>query len=112
RAGKRYKKYAWETKAEAKQAEAEFLTELKRNPPPAPTMLSNVVSWYLIDSAAPELERSKHRLNTLYWNMKKFVLPFFGESISIGSIKTERIEDFIKAHRHAGRKPKTIKNLF
>jgi len=111
-AGCSYKQYAWDTKTEAKKAERDRIKELEDNPPSPPTALSNVVSWYLIDSASPELERSRHRLDALNWNMKKFILPHFGEMTLIGDIKTNQVDDFIRQHRKAGRKPKTVKNLF
>jgi len=112
RAGRSYKRYAWDTKTEARRAERNHIKELEDNPPPPPRVLTSVVSWYLIDSAAPELGRSRHRLDALHWNMKKFVLPHFGEMTMIGDIKTKQVDDFIRKHRKAGRKPKTVKNLF
>ena len=111
-AGRNYKQYVWATKTEARKAERDRIKELEDNPPPPPTALSSVVSWYLIDSAAPELERSRHRLDALNWNMKKFILPHFGETTLVGDIKTKQVDDFIRKHRKAGRKPKTVKNLF
>jgi len=112
RQGVPYKQYKWDTKTEAKKAERERIRELEENPPPPKEVLANVASWYLIDSAAPELERSRHRLDALHWNMKKFILPHFGAATLVGDIKTKQVEDFIRKHRKAGRKPKTIKNLF
>jgi len=110
--GKPYKRYAWDTKAEAKKAERDHIRYLEENPPPPKEVLASVVSWYLIDSAAPELERSRHRLDALHWNMKKFILPHFGPATLMGDIKTKQVNDFIRKHRKAGRKPKTVKNLF
>ncbi len=66
RQGVPYKQYRWDTKAEAKKAERDRIRELEENPPPPPKVLASVVSWYLIDSAAPELERSRHRLDALH----------------------------------------------
>jgi len=112
RQGVPYKQYKWDTRAEAKKAERDRIRELEENPPPPKEVLASVVSWYLIDSAAPELARSHHRLDALHWNMKKFILPHFGPATLVGDIKTKQVEDFIRKHRRAGRKPKTVKNLF
>ena len=112
RQGVPYKQFKWDTKAEAKKAERDRIRELEENPPPPPTALASVVSWYLIDGAAPELERSRHRLDALHWNMKKFILPHFGAATLVGDIKSEQVNDFVRKHRRAGRKPKTVKNLF
>ena len=43
--GKPYKRYAWDTKAEAKKAERDHIRYLEENPPPPPEALVNVVSW-------------------------------------------------------------------
>jgi hypothetical protein len=86
RAGITYKKFVWDTKAEAIQAEAEFLTELKNNPPPPKNNLTALCSAYLIDSAP---KRSQWRLDALRWNFAKWVLPHFGEE-TLGSAVTSR----------------------
>src|SRR5215471_7832239 len=87
RHGKRYAKHVWATKTEAKDAERDFLVELKNNPPSPPETLANIAYWYLMDSATGgdhELDdedtgerhgKSDHRVKTLRWNMKAFILP-------------------------------------
>jgi len=86
-AGKRYKKYAWLTKSEAKDAERSFLVEQKTKPQVPKNALVSVVSMFLVDSA--EAGRSKWRIDALNWNFKKFILPYFGEQTLISRI-TER----------------------
>ena len=83
-AGINYKRFAWHTKAEARQAEAEFLTELKKSSPPPKNSMTALCSAYLIDSAP---KRSHHRTNALRWNFAKWVLPHFGEQTSVTAIK-------------------------
>src|ERR1044071_10006102 len=68
-AGINYKRFAWHTKAEARQAEAEFLTELKKSSPPPKNSMTALCSAYLIDSAP---KRSHHRTNALRWNFAKW----------------------------------------
>src|SRR5258706_3728996 len=108
RAGSTYKKYAWHTKAEARQAEAEFLTELKTNPPPPNNSMTALCSAYLIDSAP---KRSKWRVDSLRWNFAKWVLPHFGENTLAAAVKSDDVESFILAQKRRGIANKTVWNL-
>jgi integrase len=108
RAGITYKKFAWHTKAEAKQAEAEFLTELKKNPPPPKNSMTALCAAYLIDSAP---KRSPHRIDALRWNFAKWVLPHFGAQTLVGTIKPDDVESFILAQKRRGVANKTVWNL-
>src|SRR4030095_4496958 len=109
RAGKRYKRYAWSTRAEAKAAERAFLVELETKPQIPRNVLVTVVSQYLVESAMRG--RSKWRLDGLRWNFQKWTLPFFGESTLVTAIKPKDIEAFIFAQKKRGVSNKTIWNL-
>ena len=108
RAGKRYKHYAWSTRAEAKAAERAFLVDLDTKPQIPRNALVTVASQYLVESAIKG--RSKWRLDGLRWNFNKFILPFFGESTLITAIKPKDIEAFIFAQKKRGVSNKTIWN--
>src|SRR5262245_29022249 len=108
RAGRRYKKYAWSTRAEAKAAERAFLVELDTKPQIPRNALVTVVSQYLVESAM--IGRSKWRIDALRWNFQKFVLPHFGESTLITAIKPKDVEGFILAQKKRGVSNKTIWN--
>ena len=107
-AGITYKSFAWRTKAEARQAEAEFLTELKKNPPPPKNSMTALCSAYLVDSAP---KRSHHRIDALRWNFGKWVLPYFGEQTLITAIKADDVESFVLAQKRRGVANKTVWNL-
>ncbi len=107
-AGRCFKKYAWDTKREAREAEREFLVEIKKNPPPPKNTLTAVASQYLIESARKG--RSKWRLDGLRWNFNKFTLPFFGENTVVTTIKRKDVEEFVLAQKQRGVKNKTIWN--
>jgi hypothetical protein len=49
--GKCFKKYAWETKGEARKAERQARVDIENNPPLPPTALASIVAAYLVDSA-------------------------------------------------------------
>ena len=100
-----YKRYGWETRGEAKEAEIQFLANLKDNPPLPPTALVNVVSAYLIDSA--ERGRSGWRVEGLRLCLKKHVLPYFGEARLITDIKFEEVEKLVIKLKKS-LKPKSI----
>jgi Arm DNA-binding domain len=51
RAGRRYKKYGFSTRGEAKAAERAFLVELDTKPPIPRNALITIVSQYLVESA-------------------------------------------------------------
>jgi integrase len=108
RAGKRYKRCAWQTRAEAKAAERAFLVDLDTKPQIPRNALVAVVSQYLVESAIKG--RSKWRLDGLRWNFNKFILPFFGESTLITAIKPKDIEAFVYAQKKRGVSNKTIWN--
>lgn len=100
------KRYAWETRDEAKNAEAEHRTNLLSNPPVRTDSLSNVAALYLIDSA--EEGRSKHRLEALRLNLNAFILPFFKPETPMSVITEVDIENFINHHKRRRVKNSTI----
>jgi hypothetical protein len=73
-AGRCFKRYVWDTRAEAKQAERDLRLELTKNPPLPATALGSVIAAYLVDSA--ERQRSMWRLDGLRLTMKNHILPF------------------------------------
>ena len=91
-AGISYKKYAWRTKAEAKQAEAEFLTDLKQNPPLPKNSLEAVCAAYLVEAAE---KRSLHHLKSLRANFASVMLPFFRPDTLITAITEKEIEQYV-----------------
>jgi len=107
-AGITYKSFAWRTKAEARQAEAEFLTELKKNPLPPKNSMTALCSAYLVDSAP---KRSRHRIDALRWNFAKWVLPYFGEQTLVTAIKADDVESFVLAQKRREVANKTVWNL-
>ena len=113
-AGRCFKKYAWDAKREAREAEREFLVELKNRAPIPKNTLAAVASAYLIESARKG--RSQWRLDGLRWNFQKWTLPHFGESTLVTAIRSKDVEEFIlkqKPRRVKGRpiSNKTIWNL-
>src|SRR5689334_2029234 len=78
-AGRTYKRYAWATQAEAREALNKLKEEIRNKPKEPelpPTALITVVSAYLIDSA--EKGRSAWRIDGMRWNFNKVIIPFFG----------------------------------
>jgi len=108
RAGKRYKRYAWSTRVEAKAAERAFLVDLDTKPQIPRNALVTVVSQYLVESAMKG--RSKCRLDTLRWSFSKWILPYFGESTPVTVIKPKDIEGFVLAQKQRGVCNKTCWN--
>jgi integrase len=104
--GKSWKRYAWDTQEDAKNAEAEQRAHLLKNPPLKVDSLGNIAALYLIDSA--EQGRSKWRIDALRLNFNAHILPFFKAETPIASIKKSRIEDFIKHHKRRNVKNSTI----
>ena len=104
--GRSWKRYAWDTQEEAKNAEAQARTELLDNPPLKTNSLGNVAALYLIDSA--EQQRSGHRLTALRCNLNAFILPYFGPQTPMSTITEVEIENFIKHHIRRGVKNTTI----
>jgi integrase len=102
-----YKRYAWRTKAEARQAEADFLSELKRNPPPPKNSFETVCAAYLIDSAP---KRSRWRIDSLRSNFNGIIIPYFGATTLFTAVSTDDIERFILHHKKRGVMEKTIWN--
>src|SRR5215204_4320518 len=77
--GHTYKRFAWDTPAEARTALSDLTLELankSKEPELPPTALIAVVSAYLIDSA--EKGRSQWRIDGMRWNFNKVIIPFFG----------------------------------
>src|SRR5262245_47665848 len=105
RAGKRYKRYAWSTRAEAKAAERAFLVDLETKPQVPRNALVTVVFQYLVASAIKG--RSKWRLGGLCWKFQNWLLPFFGESTLITAINTKDFIAYIFAHEKLGVSNKT-----
>jgi excisionase family DNA binding protein len=95
--GKSWKRYAWDTQEEAKNAEAAQRASLLENPPLRTDSIGNVAALYLIDSA--EQERSKWRIDALRWNFHVFILPFFKPETPMSAITEADIEKFIKHHK-------------
>jgi len=108
RAGHTYKRYAWDTKTEAREAERELLVELKNRPLIPKNTLCQVVSAYLIESARKG--RSQWRLDSLRWNFNKFILPIFGENTVAKSIKHKDVTEFILQQKQRRVSNKTIWN--
>jgi integrase/recombinase XerD len=93
-AGRCYKQYGYQSREEAKEAEAVFRADLKTNPPLQPTALGNVVSAYLSDSA--EDDRSQNRLDSLSYSMRKHIVPYFGSAKVIGEITPDEVRAFCR----------------
>ena len=104
--GSTWKKYAWDTELEARNAEAAHRTELLKNPPIRTDALGNVAALYLVDSA--ENGRSKWRLEALRYNLNRFILPFFKAETPMSAITETDIENFIKHHKRRKVKNRTI----
>jgi hypothetical protein len=93
--GKSWKRYAWDTQEEAKNAEAAHRTELLNNPPLRTDSLGNVAAQYLIDSA--ERGRSRWRLEALRLNFKAHILPLFKPETPVSAITELDVENFRQA---------------
>jgi integrase len=104
--GRSWKRYAWDTELEARNAEAAHRTELLNNPPIATDSIGNVAALYLIDSA--EQDRSKWRIEALRYNLNAFILPFFKIATPMSAITETEIENFIKHHKRRKIKNQTI----
>jgi integrase len=104
--GRIWKRYAWDTQEEAKNAEAAYRTELLENPPLRTDCIGNVAALYLIDSA--ERGRSKWRIDALRYNLEKFILPFLKPEIPMTAVTEIDVENFIKHHKRRGVKNSTI----
>lgn len=104
--GRRWKKYAWDTELEAKNAEAVKRTELLENPPLPTDSIGNVAALYLIDSA--EKGRSKWHIDHLRYDFNAFILPFFKPQTPMSAITEVHIENFIKHHKRRKVKNSTI----
>src|SRR5262249_38719903 len=106
--GRSYKKYAWETREEAKAALTELKQEIEATPIEPelpPTALVTVANDYLSDAA--EKGRSEWRLRGLRWNFDGVIIPFFGATTLIADITTAQIQKFV-IQRKRKVKPKTI----
>jgi hypothetical protein len=102
--GECFKRYAWDTKTEAKTAEREARVELEKRPPLPPTALASIIATYLVDSA--ENGRSMWRLDGLRYSYQKHILPYFGEAKPIGDITPEDVNKFIRALKQKGLREK------
>ena len=107
--GQPFKRYAWDSKTEAKQAEREAYTEAGKNPGLQPTALVTASGAYLIASA--ERGRSKWRIDGLNYTFKAHIIPHFGESALITDLTPQMVENFIAALKRKGLKNKTVKNI-
>jgi len=111
RPGKVYTAYAWRTKAEATRAYHRFMAELDeagKRPPVPKNSLEVVVSAYLADSAA--VGRSKWRVDQLYFNFRKFIIPHFGATRLLEAITSEDVKGFVLEQRKRKHKGKPIAN--
>jgi len=104
--GRRFKRYAWNKKSEAAKAERQLRVELESKPPVTPAMLTVAVDEFLATSA--KRGRSSWRLDALFYNFHRFVLPYFGETTRVESITPDQIEDFIAEQKQRGVKNSTI----
>jgi integrase len=104
--GKSWKRYAWDTREEAKDAEAAHRTELLNNPALRSDSFGNVAALYLIDSA--ERGRSKWRIEALRYNLNAFILPFFKPETPITEITEVDVEKFVKNQRRRAVKNSTV----
>lgn len=95
--GKRYRRYAWRTKAEAREAERAFIVELASRPNLPENALVSAVGQYLVESAMKG--RSHWRLDALRRNFDRFILPYFGPSTPLSAINSKQIESFMIEHR-------------
>jgi len=107
--GQCYKKYAWETKTEAKRAEQEAQVEARKNPGLQPTAIITASGAYLIASA--ERGRGQWRLDGLHYTFNTHIIPHFGETTLITDINPKDVENFITALKRKGLKNKTVKNI-
>jgi hypothetical protein len=98
--GKSWKRYAWDTQEEAKNAEAAHRTELLNNSALRPDSLGNVAALYLIDSA--ERGRSKWRIEALRYNLNAFILPFFKPETPITESPKSTLRNSSKNRNGAG----------
>src|SRR4051794_36281084 len=92
--GRCWKRYAWDTQLDAKNAEAERRSEVLKNLPIRTDALGNVATRYLTELA--ERGRSKWRLDAVRWNLKAFILPFFKPETPITAITERDIENFVR----------------
>jgi hypothetical protein len=108
-AGKCFKKYAWDTKTEAKQAEQAAQVDARKNPALQPTAMATASGAYLIASA--ERGRSRWRVDGLNYTFKAHIVPHFCESTLLTDITPKAVEGFIAALKRKGLKNKTVKNV-
>jgi integrase len=104
--GECFKRYAWDTKTEARQAEREARVELEKHPPLPPTALASIIAAYLLDSA--ENGRSMWRLDGLRYSYQKHILPHFGEAKPVADITADDVNKLIRGLKQKGLKGKTI----
>jgi hypothetical protein len=104
--GECFKRYAWDTKTKAKQAEREARVELEKHPPLPPTALASIIAAYLVDSA--ENRRSMWRLDGLRYSYQKHILPYFGETKPVSDVIPDDVNKLTRALKGKKLKGKTI----
>jgi len=104
--GQCFKKYAWDTKTEAKEAEREAQVEAKKSPRLQPAALITASGAYLI--ASVEDGRSRWRIN---YTFKAHIVPYFGEATLITDIIQRSVETLVTALKKKGLKNKFVKNI-
>ena len=112
--GQCFKKYAWETKTEAKEAEQQAKVDARNSPALQPTALATAAGAYLIASA--EGGKGQWRIDGLNYTFKAHIIPYFGEATLIGDITPGMVKNFIRAlqrKKFRGEKlrNKTVKNI-
>jgi hypothetical protein len=98
--GQCFKKYAWETKTEAKEAERQARVDAKNSPVLQPAALVTASGAYLIASA--EAGRSQWRINGLSYTFEAHIVPHFGEATLISDITPKMVENFIVVLKRKG----------
>ena len=76
--GKPFKRYVWNTKTEAREAERLAIIEAKKSPQLQPTALVTASGAYLIESA--KRGRSQWRIDGLHYTFNAHIVPHFGEA--------------------------------
>ena len=107
--GKPFKRYVWNTKTEAREAERLAIIEAKKSPQLQPTAMVTASGAYLIESA--KRGRSEWRIDGLHYTFNAHIVPHFGEATLITDITPKAVENFISALKKKGLKNKTIKNI-
>jgi hypothetical protein len=83
--GQCFKKYVWDTKTEAKEAERQAQVDAKKSPTLQPTAMVTASGAYLVASA--ERGRSQWRVDGLNYTFKVHIVPYFGEATLITDLR-------------------------